>query len=67
MLQDLIQRIKKQDRAEMAFRTGVSIDTIRAIVSGRNSNPLLKTVVALSEYCNQKEKEADDAKQEMGR
>lgn len=60
MLKDLVERVKKQDKTEMAFKTGISIDTIRSIVSGRNSNPKIKTVISLMEFCDAKEAEGSD-------
>lgn len=59
MLNDLIERAKAHDVAEMAFKTGVSVYTIRNILSGRHENPTLNTIMALQDFCDQKDYEKE--------
>lgn len=59
MLEDLKDRLKKQSLAETAHISGVSVDTIRNIISGRNENPTIKTIQALVDFLDKKEAEDD--------
>lgn len=54
MLKELIARLKKQDVAEVAFKSGVSIATIHNITSGRNDNPTIKIVEKLQNFLDEK-------------
>ena len=57
MLSELIETLKKYDRAEIAYKSGVSIGTINALLSGANTNPNLKTLTALQDFVEKKVKE----------
>lgn len=55
MLDELILDMRKHDRVEMSYKSGVSIHTINKILSGRMINPTIKTVGALRKFCDEKE------------
>lgn len=57
MLNDLIDRLKKHSAVEAAYKSGVSIYTIKNILAGRMDNPTIKTVLALQDFCDQKDEE----------
>ena len=58
MLEELMAEVRKHDRAEVAYKSGVSIATLEGLLSGRNKNPKLSTMQALRGFLDQKEKEA---------
>ena len=57
MLTDLIDRLKKHGVAEAAYKSGVSICTIKSIIAGRMVNPTIGTLAALQDFCDQKDEE----------
>ena len=57
MLQELIAELRKHDRAEIAFKSGVSIGTINTLISGANKDPKLSTVQALQAFIETKQQE----------
>lgn len=60
MLNELIDRLKKQNATEAAYKSGVSIYTIKNIISGRMDNPTINTILALQDFCDQKETEKEE-------
>lgn len=57
MLQELIAELRKHDRAEIAFKSGVSLGTINTLISGANKDPKLSTLVALQGFLDKKQQE----------
>lgn len=57
MLEELIEELKKHDRTEIAYKSGLSIGTVNQIMSGANKNPTLATLNALREFLDEKEGE----------
>lgn len=57
MLDDLLEAMRKHDRVEMAYKSGVSIHTINRLMCGQDKNPTIKTVEALRKFCDEKEGE----------
>lgn len=57
MLSELIERLRKYRRSEIAEKSGVSIYTLNIIMSGANDNPTIKTVAALENFLKEKEQE----------
>lgn len=57
MLSELIERLRKYRRSEIAEKSGVSIYTLNIIMSGANDNPTIKTVAALENFLKEKEKD----------
>lgn len=57
MLDELVAELRKHDRAEIAFKSGVSIGTINALMCGANKNPQLSTVEALQKFLEEKQNE----------
>lgn len=57
MLSELIERLRKYRRSEIAEKSGVSIHTLNIIMSGANDNPTIKTVAALENFLKEKEQE----------
>lgn len=60
MLNDLIDRLKKHSAVEAAYKSGVSIYTIKNILAGRMDNPTIKTILALQDFCDQKDEEKEE-------
>lgn len=58
MLSELVDELKKYDRAEIAYRSGVSIGTVNNILSGSNKDPKLSTLTALQNFVESKKKES---------
>ena len=54
MLEELIAELRKHDRAEIAYKSGVSLGTINHLLSGANRDPKLSTVQALQNFLEQK-------------
>lgn len=54
MLENLLKELRKYDRAEIAYKSGVSIGTINALMSGANKDPKLSTITALKEFLESK-------------
>ena len=67
MLTDLIDRLKKHSAVEAAYKSGVSIYTIKNILAGRMVNPTIGTIMALHAFCDQKDevKEEKEMKDEI--
>lgn len=59
MLEELIKDLKRHDRAEIAYKSGVSFTTVNKIMSGENKNPTLATITALRVFLDDKEKEVE--------
>lgn len=57
MLKTLIEQLRKYNRTEIAYKAGVSPNTLALIMSGKNDNPTLKTVEALQKFVKEKENE----------
>lgn len=57
MLQELIKELRKHDRAEIAFKSGVSLGTINTLISGSNRDPKLSTLNALQAFIDMKKQE----------
>ena len=57
MLSELIEKLRKYRRSEIAEKSGVSIYTLNTIMSGANDNPTIKTVEALQRFVEEKEQE----------
>ena len=57
MLEELIAELRKHDRAEIAYRSGVSLGTINHLLSGASRDPKLSTVQALQNFLDQKNRE----------
>lgn len=55
MLDELLAAMRRHDRVDMAYKSGVSIHTINRLMSGADSNPTIKTVEALRKYCDEQE------------
>lgn len=56
MLDELLAAMRRYDRVDMAYKSGVSIHTINRLMSGADSNPTIKTVEALRKYCDEQER-----------
>lgn len=57
MLEELVQDLRIHDRAEIAYKSGVSVSTVDKIMSGANKDPKLSTVVALRKFLDEKKAE----------
>lgn len=57
MLEELVQDLRTHDRAEIAYKSGVSVSTVDKIMSGANKDPKLSTVVALRKFLDEKKAE----------
>lgn len=57
MLDELIAELKKYDRAEIAYKSGVSLSTLNNIMSGFSTNPTIKTVQMLRDFLDSKKGE----------
>lgn len=57
MLAELIEELKQHDRAEIAFKSGVSSSTLDKIMCGANTNPTLSTLTALRKFLDEKDGE----------
>lgn len=57
MLKELIAELRKHDRAEIAFKSGVSLGTINTLISGANKDPKLSTLTALRAFVDAKQQE----------
>lgn len=55
MLDELIKDLKKHDRAEIAYKSGVSLSTIDKLMCGAQKNPTLVTLQALRKFLDDKE------------
>jgi len=57
MLEELIEELRSHDRAEIAYKAGVSVSTVDKILSGANKDPKLSTVIALRKFLDEKAQE----------
>lgn len=57
MLDDLLEKLKKYRREEVAYKAGISLGTLNSLLCGRNTNPTLNVVMALQAFLDEKEKE----------
>lgn len=57
MLEELITELRKHDRAEIAYKSGVSLGTINHLLSGAARDPKLSTVQALQSFLEEKIRE----------
>ena len=57
MLEELIAELRKHDRAEISYKSGVSLGTINHLLSGARRDPKLSTVQALQNFLEQKNRE----------
>lgn len=55
MLEDLVNKLRPFNVAEIAYKTGLSVSTVSNMLSGANQNPNIKTVEALQEFLKSKE------------
>ena len=58
MLKELISELRRYDRAEISYKSGVSLGTINHLLSGAARDPKLSTVQALQKFLESKEQEA---------
>lgn len=58
MLEELIAELRKHDRAEIAYKSGVSLGSINHLLSGAARDPKLSTVQALQKFLEEKDLEA---------
>ena len=56
-MQQLIDTLSKMDKAEICYKTGLSMSTVLNILSGRNDNPGIKTIEKLKNFVKEKENE----------
>lgn len=56
MLDELVESLRNYKRKDIAEKTGLSICTVNFIMSGRNKNPRLDTILALQEYITKQER-----------
>ena len=59
MLEELIAELRKHDRAEIAYKSGVSLGTINRLLSGASRDPKLSTVQALQKFLEEKQQEGE--------
>ena len=57
MMIDLLNEIRKHDRAEVSYKSGVSLSTLNLLLSGANKNPTIATLNKLRAFLDQKEQE----------
>ena len=57
MMTDLLSEIRKHDRAEVSYKSGVSLSTLNLLLSGANKNPTIATLNKLRAFLDQKEQE----------
>ena len=57
MLEELIAELRKHDRAEISYKSGVSLGTINAIMAGSNKDPKISTVGKLQDFIDSKNQE----------
>ena len=57
MMTDLLAEIRKHDRAEISYKSGVSLSTLNLLLSGANKNPTIATLNKLRAFLDQKEQE----------
>ena len=57
MLEELIAELRKHDRAEISYKSGVSLGTINHLLSGAARDPKLSTVQALQKFLEEKNQE----------
>ena len=57
MMTDLLNEIRKHDRAEVSYKSGVSLSTLNVLLSGANKNPTIATLNKLRAFLDQKEQE----------
>lgn len=57
MMTDLLNEIRKHDRAEVSYKSGVSLSTLNLLLSGANKNPTIATLNKLRAFLDQKEQE----------
>ena len=60
MLEELIAELRKHDRAEIAYKSGVSLGTINHLLSGGARDPKLSTVQALQKFLEDKSLECSE-------
>ncbi len=53
-LEEIIARLQDRRLYRVAEATGLSYQTIRTIVNGKNKNPTIETVQLLEDYLNGK-------------
>ena len=61
MMTDLLNEIRKHDRAEVSYKSGVSLSTLNLLLSGANKNPTIATLNKLRAFLDQKEQENESA------
>jgi predicted transcriptional regulator len=57
MMDELLAEVRKHDRAEVSYKTGVSLSTLNTLLSGANSNPKISTLNKLQKFLDDKAKE----------
>ena len=55
MIEELVAELRKHDRVEICYKTGVSPSTLNTLISGANKNPTIKTLNALRKFLDEKE------------
>lgn len=62
-LTELRAAMQGTNTAEICYKTGLSIATVDAIKSGRNTNPTTKTVTAIADFLEMKKDELPSSSQ----
>lgn len=57
MIEGILDEVRKYNRTEVAYKTGLSISTLNNILGGRNTNPTLETVEKLQNFIKEKQDE----------
>lgn len=57
MMAELLAEVRKHDRAEVSYKTGVSLSTLNTLLSGANQNPTIATLNKLRAFLDKKEAE----------
>lgn len=58
MLKELLEELRRHNRAEISYKSGVSLGTLNHLLSGAARDPKLSTVQALQKFLEDKEQEA---------
>lgn len=58
MMEELLAEVRKHDRAEVSYKTGVSLSTLNTLLSGSNKNPTVATLNKLRKFLDEKKGEA---------
>lgn len=53
VVNELLERLRKYRREDIASKTGLSMSTVNKIMSGENNNPSLQTLEKLSKFAEE--------------